>query len=256
MKKKLKWIVLMLVLAGAAALIFWPKRADRILLCRVEGAETVLRWSSEDRGDIRAVSRAIKKSLGPAGELPGDFHTSLPGYTLEGWDGPDTWAVWSGDWLRDQNGVCYPCDPDWDALTALLEPDSQASIQRVAELASMEGSWNTELMVPSDGGPAYGMETTLTEVRGSELWLRVVGTAYPAVEHPDNRLEVLVDGSWYIVPAAQSFGPVTGVFTGIEKGQVSTPVVDIDLICARYAWLPAGRYRVWAYGLTYEFTLD
>jgi len=255
MKKKFLWLLAAAV-ALAAAVLLRPQTADMLILRRVEGAETVLRWSSEDRGDIRAVSRAIKKALGPAGELPGDFDTALPGYTLEGWDGPDTWAVWSGGWLRDQDGVCCPCDPDWDALTALLEPDSQASIQRVAELASMEGSWNTELMVPSDGGPAYGMETTLTEVRGSELWLRVEGTAYPGVEYPDNRLEVLVDGSWYIVPPDRDSGSVPSVFTGISKGHVETRVVDINLVCASYAWLPAGRYRVWAFGLTYEFTLD
>ena len=155
--------------------------------------------------------------------------------------------------VKSQDGVCYPCSPDGEGLAAELTPDRQASIDRVAELASMDGTWHTGVMELSDGGPAYGMETTLTEARGSELWLRVEGTAYPAVEYPDNRLEVLVDGSWYIVPPDRDFGPVLSVFTGISKGLVETRVVNIDLVCASYAWLPAGRYRVWAFGFTYEF---
>ena len=245
------------ICAVFALILICLATADELTICVVTGPDLT---DADCRG-LHGISRvflksiAIKDAAGAIQQPPKDFVATFPSYILEGWNGPNSWAIWSNQWLVDQDGNWRPCRVDWE--TILDEMDTgKFSIRHRAELAAISGDWNKEFLLIADGGAIPNVTATIEKIQGSELWMRVTSDSINPVVLIQPALDVLLDGVWYRLP--RDYAPNMGEPTAasVQKGMQFTPVVNIDLICARYDYLPAGRYRIWAYGATYEFDLD
>lgn len=168
-------------------------------------------------------------------------------------------GLWSDGYFIAKNGKTYTFEYDFEAFLdehPWDEADTfhDLAIMPCADLvAKTPSGWNTEFLTPADEPVADAsgivmdmqLEEDLIQVQftnnGAEEW----GYGY------DYGLHVLLNGTWYFVPAEQEMAFIE-VLCMLPVGATSQETYSL----APYGDLPAGTYRFVTQGLAAEFTVE
>jgi len=189
-----------------------------------------------------------------------DIALPIYGFWIGSTDGSPIFAAWSNGYWITKDGKAYSFDYDFEKLekeypwTDKREASSFAIFPCAYYLSKDENGWRDTLLSPADELKApQGITMTL------EAWKRDA----VAVNIANNRttqwmygeffdLQVLLDGIWYEIPTVPENWAFLAIGINIKGGEEQRKMYNISM----YGQLPAGTYRLAAYGLSVEHTIE
>lgn len=173
---------------------------------------------------------------------------SAPVYAIEISDqeGYDLTGTWCGGIWVTRDGTAYDVDADFPQLTegydwSEADTRSLTAIPGIHYLATDGKTWNTALLSPAAQQTQQdGISFTATDVLGTQITVQFRNESGQEWDYGlYYGLEVQVDGQWYQVPAAQSYG-VNDIAMILSDGQTSEERYDLSV----FGSLPDGDYRL------------
>lgn len=175
---------------------------------------------------------------------------------------PGETVVWSGGYLFTSSGDVYECvmdfgplmEPDLDCLHQIEVNDTELSdLSAFRPLFCANGGWDAEYLTPSEHSDMYTEDYINAEFkelsdRNGYFWATIElsngGTQNWRYESRTADVEVLVDGTWYVVPRDPRViafaGMVVTYNDSLEPGDTQT----IGATIGPYGGLPPGEYRL------------
>lgn len=175
---------------------------------------------------------------------------------------PGETVVWSGGYLFTSSGDVYVCDMDFEPL---MEPDldclrqrefndtSLSDLSAFRPLFSANGGWDADYLKPAEHGDMYPeaiINAELKELsdRNGYYWATIelsnTGDQNWRYESRTANVEVLVDGTWYVVPRDPSVIAYTGMTTTYNDSLAPGGTQTIGATIGPYGKLPPGEYRL------------
>jgi len=232
-------------------------------ICVYDGHQTTLYWVEREENAIPAIDALKSVSVKPSSDWSFD-KIQLPFYSihLPLIEGDHMEALWTNGYWIDQEGCIWNFDFDFEKLLSetkwarlpMVQEENEIACSRYLKL--WNGQWNLEWMtLAQEPQPPANITLIVTGVedmtvrttienKGSETW--EYGYLW--------RLQVCLDGKWYIVPnlpADRLAFPALAL--GLKPGETAEQNFSWK---SSYAPLPPGQYRVEFNGLTAGFTLE
>lgn len=227
-----------------------------------DGERVIDYYISDDPAEREILSRLTEVSAKETRAVTtADVTLPIYGFGMGTGDGEGLLMAWSDGKLYDRDGSVYEFDFDFESVLSeydfseLWSGDGILSVPCAKYLVLDENGWNkTYLSVAEDKESPGGIELEITydgegqihavyRNNGTEEW--DFGAYYS--------LQANLDGEWYTVPSSpeQNFGFVDIGYM-LESGGEWETTYSLEM----YGELPAGLYRIVAYGLTAEFTIE
>lgn len=190
-----------------------------------------------------------------------DVTTPIYGFSMGTGDGEGLMMAWSNGNLYNRDGTVYEFDFDFAAVldkyefSELWSGEGILSMPCARSLVLDENGWNkTLLSVAEEKVAPDGIELEITydgdgqihavyRNNGTEEW--DFGEYYS--------LQASLDGEWYTIPTTSEMNwGFIDIGYMLESGGEWETTYNLEM----YGELPAGLYRISAYGLTAEFTVE
>ena len=225
-----------------------------------DGAEMTCYWLSDDALEWEIINKMKNTSALPAEVTTDDVKFPAYGFELGSTDGWGLNMAWSNGYLYNRDGEVYDFDFDFEKILEKYDFEERWTrsdglwIPCLRYLVQDENGWNAELMNPLIEEPV--------PPEGISVEIDYTGDTIEAVFRNDGTedwnfgtywsLQVKLGGQWYEVPAS----PVSNwgfpdVGYGLTPGGTWEETYHMDM----YGDLPAGQYRLTAFGVTDEFTI-
>ena len=175
---------------------------------------------------------------------------------------PGETVVWTDGYLFTSSGDVYVCNMDFEPL---LVPDLDCLRQREVNdtelsdlsafrpLFSANGGWDAEYLTPAEHSDMYpetyiNAEFKELSDRNGYFWATIelsnTGDQNWRYESRTADVEVLVDGSWYVVPRDPSVIAYAGMVMSYNDTLAPGGTQTIGATIGPYGDLPPGEYRL------------
>jgi hypothetical protein len=188
-----------------------------------------------------------------------DAGTPVYGVWMGKADGSGIFAAWSNGYWITQEGKAYAFDFDFEAFRQGHEWDHAITFQSFAGfpcavfLTQDKNGWNSSLLTPApDLIPPDGiaMTTESSDNDADAISVKFENNSGEEWAYGEYfRLDVLLNGVWYEIPTMPGHWGFNDIGLSIQSGESQNKTYNI----AMYGELPAGTYRIVAYGLSAEF---
>ena len=226
-----------------------------------EGSE-VRRFSLFNTEETKSLLEKLDsvKSTKVEGWTLGDI--TLPVYGLETGttDGDALVAAWSNGYWITQNGAAYSFDFDFASLEQSYNWKNESSFPSFNVfpcahfLSQDESGWNTTLLTPAvEPAPPPGISMILKSFDSTGLRVYIANNSGSEWMYGETFvLQALLGNSWYEVPTLPGRWMFSMVGIIVRDGEVKQHIYTLE----SYGDLPAGVYRVAAFGLSAEFSVE
>jgi len=192
-----------------------------------------------------------------------DLTLPICGFSASKQNGQQFFIAFSGGRAITQDGVAYFCDLDPAAIEADYAWDedwfeAEAAAFPCDRLLLLHGdAWRTDLMRPAPAHTAPdGITAELVEWNGGNAVVTFRNNSAADWNFgADFGVEVCIDGIWYPIPTRMSEYALAFPAIGyvVSAGGTWKETYAISAHYGGIPALPAGQYRLVAYGLTVEF---
>ncbi len=225
-------------------------------------------WISDADTEREILAELAKVKATPVENFSSD-KVSYPMYavTIGSTDGRGLRMLWTNGYLITRYGEVYKFDYDFGKTMDSLDwgnewtqppaPGSRNGISHVSGmpnaryLALENGQWNSRYLKPADSpSPPANVTMELVEWTDEHVSVTISGSRADEWSYGRNfSLEVLLDGTWYVVPQTpeENWG-FTSEAILLQPGKENRENYSLDM----YGPLPAGHYRLVMYGLSVE----
>ena len=218
---------------------------------------TVTLYELRDEARIEAVRGCVRAQKAVRLRDRGE---ARPGAPFLGFSDGTREAVFTGGVWADSAGRVYAVPLDPAELLALLPEDAArpAALREFpgrALAAALTGRWDTRLMEPAGPVPEEAdFRVRAREHSGDGLAVTVYNPKdRPVTCTPEIRVEALLDGAWYAVPAKSGAAPEAAEETVVAPESSALFTLSAKDMERRYGRLPAGHYRIVLLNYVSEF---
>ena len=188
-----------------------------------------------------------------------DITFPIYGLSICAMDGFEIFAAWSNGYWISKDGTAYSFDFDFKKLEQdspwmdKTDFSSFSFFPCARILVKDENGWNNRLLTAAaDLETPDGVTMTLESWDDETVSVNIVnnsGTEWMYGEH--YYLQVSLDGVWYEIPATPGNWGFNDIGLIVQDGEEQNKTYNLTM----YGELPAGTYRLVAYGLSVETTI-
>ena len=178
------------------------------------------------------------------------------GLSIGGEDGFSIYAAWSNGYWITQNGEAYSFEYDFEKLENDYSWSGTRSFSGITVmpcayfLTRDNNGWNSDLLTPSEEmNSPDGVTMTLVSWSGNTVNVSIAndsGEDWSFGE--DFIIQVSINGIWYSIPTIPGNWGFTSIGLVVQDGKQKNKTYYLTM----YGELPAGVYRLVAYGLSVE----
>ena len=198
---------------------------------------------------------AVKAKEAPGWSLD-DIILPVYGFWMGTTDGLGLFAAWSNNYWIAQDGAVYSFDFDFGKLreeypwtdesmfaSFTLFPNARLLVQD-------ENGWNSMLLTPAEEPVAPdGVAMALDSWDENAVTVNITNNNDAEWMYGEHyTLQTFLDGAWYEIPPVPGHWGFNDVGLIVQGGETQEKTYDLTM----YGSLPAGTYRLVAYGLSVE----